>query len=274
MKTTERAVTVQDGVNLHVAVYEADELPSENIQRDVVLLHGWPNSGRVWQGFAESMLLADTSFRLIAPTFRGYGDSDGPDTGYTCEQFADDIAYVILALSLSSFALIGHSMGGKIAQMVAARQPDGLNALALIAPVPLIATPVHEERKAAQRANYGDDIKTRGLITGMAARPLSEEVTAMLVEDGLRCAEAAFVGWIDPMREEDFSALLPQIAVPTLVIHGQKDPLRTEDVLRTEVADPITNSKYAALPGVGHLPHIEDPSALALMVVNFLDNIA
>jgi pimeloyl-ACP methyl ester carboxylesterase len=109
------------------------------------------------------------------------------------------------------------------------------------------------------------------MVAGMAARPLTEERLSLLVEDALRASRQAWDGWIDVMREEDLAARLPDITVPTLVLHGGKDPLRTEAGLRANVADRISGAAFAVLPNVGHLPHVEEPSALALALVNFLD---
>jgi pimeloyl-ACP methyl ester carboxylesterase len=270
MKIDTTHITTSDGVRLTVTIYE----PAEATQppRDIVLLHGWPNSGRVWTAFAERMLRA-APFRLFAPTFRGFGDSDHPDDGYTCTRFTDDVIEMLAELKLSRYALVGHSMGGKIAQLVAARRPEGLAALALFCPVPLIASPVPEEKKATQRTVYGDEAKTHELLAGMAARPLSDEKLLPLVEDGLRAAQTAWNGWIDPMREEDFTDELVRVAVPTVVYHGAKDPLRTEEDMRSRVVDRISGARLRVLPSDGHLPHIEEPSALALLLVNFLDEV-
>jgi pimeloyl-ACP methyl ester carboxylesterase len=265
-------VTTRGGVRLHVTVYEERAASAGQPVRDVLLLHGWPNSGRAWRPLAETMLLSP-SYRLIAADFRGFGESEKAAAGYTCAQFADDVADVAAALRLTRYAVAGHSMGGKVAQLFASRQPVELTGLALIAPVPLVAAPAPEEKKAAQRAAQGDDEKTRQLLAAMAARPLAAETLAVLVEDGLRAAPAAWNGWLDPMREEDFTAEAGKIAVPTLVVGGAKDPLRTEELLRRDVVDRIPGAEYAGVPHVGHLMHLEAPEALASLLVNFLDRL-
>jgi pimeloyl-ACP methyl ester carboxylesterase len=270
MRTTETGIQVADGVRLSVWIYEADTDQSE--RRDLVLLHGWLNSGRIWQEFAEEMLLADPRFRLIAPTFRGYGSSDKPASGYTCAQFATDALFVIGAMNLTDYSLIGHSMGGKIAQVVAMRHPDGLKTLVLLAPAPAGASGTPPERRTAQKALYGNPEATRRMTGEMAAHPIAPEQMDPLMEDALRISEAAFSGWIDAMREEDLSGTLGDITSPTLVILGTKDPLRTEEMTRQTVVDRIPNAALSLLPNVGHLLVIEDPTAVALTVVNFLDH--
>ena len=273
MRETITEVATRDGVRLHVRGYESDAPAGEGQPiRPVLLLHGWPNSGRAWRAFADALLLGP-GHRLIAPDFRGFGDSEKVATGYTSDTFANDVEDVAASLGLSRYALIGHSMGGKIAQVLAARQPVELMGLALVAPAALGAAGAPEERKAAQRAAFGDQERTRELVSTMASHPLPAEMLAVLTEDGLRAAPAAWNGWIDTMREEDFSAGSAKIAVPTLVAGGGKDPLRTEEALRRDVVDPIDLAEYAEVPSVGHLVHIEAPEALAALLVNFLDRL-
>jgi len=278
MREMRTSVTARDGVPLSVTVYEGSGKSAGNSPvRDVLLLHGWPNAARVWRPLAEALLLSP-GCRLIAPDFRGFGDSGRPDSGepdegYRCARFADDVEDVAAELSLARYVLVGHSMGGKIAQLVAARRPEALVGLALVAPVPLVAAPVPEEKKAAQRAAFGDAQKTRALLSAMTAHPLREETLALLVEDGLRASQAAWNGWLDPMREEDFTDEAGKIGVPTLVIGGQKDPLRSEDLLRRDIVDRIAHAEYAGVPHTGHLVHLEEPEALASLLVNFLDRL-
>lgn len=269
MRETMTEAVTRDGVRLHVQTYEPVNT-GERALRPVLLLHGWPNSGRVWRCLADALLLGG-AYRLIAPDFRGFGDSAHPDTGYTCARFADDIEDVVQGLDLTRYAVAGHSMGGKIAQVLAARQPAELTGLALVAPVPLVAAPVPEEKKAAQRKACGDADRTRELLSGMAAQPLDAESLTLMAQDGLRASRAAWNGWIDPMREEDFTPEAGKIVVPALIVGGGKDPLRSEELLRRDVVDRISHAEFASIPNVGHLAHLEAPEALAALLVNFLD---
>ncbi len=269
MTTRETTITTADDVALHVHIFETEEGIEE--KRPLLLLHGWPNSGRIWRDFAAAMLLADTRFLLIAPTFRGYGDSDKPRSGYSVSRFAEDVLFVAGVLDLDRFSLMGHSMGGKIAQKVAARQPGGLGSLILLSPAFAAAAHVPEDRRASQRAIYSDPEKMRDLILGMMATPPAAPTLEYLQDDALHVSREAFDGWIAPMREEDFTGELSYISVPTLVVHGAKDPIRTEEALRNEVVERIPGATLSVLPNVGHLAPIEDPTVLALTVVNFLD---
>jgi pimeloyl-ACP methyl ester carboxylesterase len=108
------------------------------------------------------------------------------------------------------------------------------------------------------------------MITSWVGHPLSAADADQLAEEALTVGRAAWNGWLYPMRDEDFSEQSYKIAVPTLVVGGGKDPQRTEDELRRGVVARIKNAEYVRLPNSGHLPHVEEPAALAVLIVNFL----
>ena len=247
------------------------ETPSAANPRDVLLLHDWPNSGRVYEPLAQKLRLAAPDLRLFAPDLRGYGDSDKPGAGYTCARFVADVQNIADALNLSDYLLVGHSMSGKIAQAFAATRPAGLSRLALLTPGLLAPSPPVDV--SGRVAAWGDRQKTSELVWGFAARPLSQADAEMLADDGLRVGEAAWRGWLETMRGEDLLGAAASIAVPTLVIGGGRDPQRSEEELRAGVVEAIAGAQYARLATCGHLPHLEDPLSLAALLVNFLDGV-
>ncbi len=182
-----------------------------------------------------------------------------------------DVLQIAEAQDLHDYLLVGHSMSGKIAQIVAASRPPRLAALVLLTPGLLAPSPPVDV--SSRVAAYGNREETRRLVTGFAARPLSVADETMLTEDGLRTGRAAWNGWLQTMRNEDFGFLASGIAVPTLVVGGSKDPQRTEEELQSGVVSQIAGSQYARLPLIGHLPQLEDPVSLAALLINFLDGL-
>lgn len=272
MTETIAEVTTGDGVRIAVRRFTGGN--DAGPRRDILLLHGWPNSGRVWRPLADTLLLAaasEVSLHIFAPDLRGFGDSDKPATGYSCERFAQDVLDIADALNLRDYLLIGHSMGGKIAQIVAAKCPPELSALALLTPGLLAASPPVDV--SGRVAAYRDDARTRSMLTGWAAHPLSKEDEDRVTEDGLRTGRKAWSGWLETMRGEDFAPLAAQIAVPTLVIGTGKDTQRSEEELQSGVVSRIPGAAYASIPMVGHLPHLEDPVALGALLINFMDGL-
>ncbi len=270
MREQSQKVKTSDSATLHVTVWEADAGQYREPPRDVLILHGWPNAGDVWRYFAEALILAENC-RLVAPDLRGYGQSDKPDAGYTNVQFADDVVAVADALDLRRYALVGHAMSGKIAQVAAAQKPSELAALILLAPTPLAPPPSPPEAIAKQREMFGDKPAVEAFLNKMTARLLRPERLAVLTNEAAQVGQAAWNAWGDTMRDEPQGELASQITVPTLVIAGGKDALRTPEALQTQVVDKIAGATMEVLPNVGHLAHVEEASALALLVANFLD---
>jgi pimeloyl-ACP methyl ester carboxylesterase len=105
-----------NGVALHIMEVGAGE-PA------VVFLHYWGGSSRTWRKVIERLR---GSPQVIAIDQRGWGGSVVTDGRYDLAAMADDTLAVARVLGLSRYVLIGHSMGGKVAQIVAARRPEGL----------------------------------------------------------------------------------------------------------------------------------------------------
>jgi pimeloyl-ACP methyl ester carboxylesterase len=99
----------------------------------LAFLHYWGGSARTWQGVIRRL---EGQARCVALDQRGWGESVAKDGRYDLGVMADDVEAVVRSLDLRRFVLVGHAMGGKVAQVVAARRPKGLEGLVLVAPAP------------------------------------------------------------------------------------------------------------------------------------------
>ncbi len=99
----------------------------------LLFLHYWGGSARTWN-MVMSSLSAD--FRCIAYDQRGWSGSDAPPQGYSIRDLAVDAREILRSLEIQRYVLVGHSMGGKVAQFLAAQRPIGLEKLVLVAPAP------------------------------------------------------------------------------------------------------------------------------------------
>ena len=95
-----------------------------------VLIHGWACNRRFWK---EQIPALARSHRVLALDLRGHGDSEVPDHGYTLSQLAEDVHTLIGDIGLGPVTVVGHSMGGMVAQEMALSYPDDLSALVLVA---------------------------------------------------------------------------------------------------------------------------------------------
>lgn len=274
MQEEQSFVSASDGARLNVRVYTGETpnvLPNTPV-RDILLLHGWPFSSQVWRRLADRLIIA-APFRVIAPDLRGFGGSDAPESGYTVAQFADDVNAVATAFNLNGATLVGHSMSGKIAQFTAAQKPSWLGKLVLITPTPLSLPPTPADTIAAVRDLYGDQEKVRGFLSQLSPRPLTEPYGDAVLAEAMQVSRAAWNGWNEAMHAESFPDLTQHITAETLVVAGKQDTTRPPASVEEHVANRIKGAKYVIMPSIGHLPHVEEPTALAMLIVNFLDGL-
>lgn len=114
-------------------VFEAGVENYNKTRPTLVFLHYFGGSTRAWTEVVEQ--LAD-DYHCVAPDLRGFGASDASPENFAVKDYADDVADLISTLEIGNSALVGHSMGGKIALALAARNPKGLQSLILLAPSP------------------------------------------------------------------------------------------------------------------------------------------
>lgn len=226
----------------------------------IVFLHYFGGSARTWGPVMERLA---GPFRCLAPDARGWGDSDAPPMGYTVAAMADDVGRLIAALGLTRYTLVGHSMGGKAAQALAALHPAGLERMLLAAPSPLSPEPMTEEARAKMRAGWGREEAARETLKTIAKLPLGREVEEAVIADTLRASRVAWESWADEGSREDLSALAAKIEVPTHVLVGAADLVLPPDVLRREVVEKIAGATLTVVPRAGHLLPLEDAAAVA-----------
>ena len=133
-----------------------------------VFLYYWGGSGRTWDGVIDRI---DGRAHCVAVDQRGWGESIATDGRYDLGAMADDFQGVVAALGLQRYVLIGHSMGGNVAQIVAARRPIALLGLVLVAPAPPAPMPIPEAQRGAMLASYRSREGVQQALTVAAADP-------------------------------------------------------------------------------------------------------
>jgi pimeloyl-ACP methyl ester carboxylesterase len=177
---------------------------------------------------------------------------------------------VIDALGLQRYVLVGHSMGGKVAQLLASRRPGGLEGLVLVAPSP----PQPMRMPAEAREMMANAYATRETVEMtidqvLTARALRPEDRAQVISDSLRGAPPAKLAWPRATSLEDISAQVGAIDVATLVISGERDRVDPPVLLKAELMSRIPQSVMKVLPDTGHLAMLESPAELAHLIGEF-----
>jgi pimeloyl-ACP methyl ester carboxylesterase len=227
-------------------------------------------TGRTWGLVIRE--LADRH-RCVAPDLRGWGGSDKKADDYDLHTQADDVAAIIASLGLSQYILVGQSMGGKIAQILGARRPEGLKGLVLVAPAPPTPIAAPKEQRDAMLESYQTPAGVEFALSILTSRQLSPTLRQQVIDDTLGGAPAAKAAWTQAGMTLDVTEIVGDINVPTTVIVGDADKVETEPLLRRELASRISGTEFIVLPGVGHLSPLEAPGELAAAITTAISKI-
>ncbi len=238
----------------------------------LVCLHGISSNSRSWRHQLSG--LSDT-YRVIAWDARGYGRSDDPAEPFAMSAYAHDLAELLDALSLEKAVIVGLSMGGVMAQEFYRYYPQRVLALILADTNTGGGARPEAERRARLEARL-KAIETQtpaeiaqqrapGMLSPDAPPSVLAEVIEMVSEIhpvGYRYAAMA-------LDAADTRAVLPTIAVPTLVLWGDCDTITPRPELETLCAA-IPGARLEIIPGAGHLSDFEQPESFSLVVRHFL----
>ena len=236
----------------------------------LVFLHYWGGSLRTWNKVVSGL---KNSFRCIAYDIRGWGGSDAASS-YTVSDMATEAASLIRVLGLKKFILVGHSMGGKVAQLLASEHPAGLAGLILVAPAPPTPVIFPEEIRQQQLHAYDNRESVIQTLGFLSARTPSPEILEQIVEDSLGASREAVLAWPTVALLEDISAELSKISVPTLILAGEEDHLDSVEQHRRKVLARIPNARLQVVTGSGHLVPIDEPEQLVQAIAQFVTGLA
>ena len=227
----------------------------------LIFLHYWGGSARTWDPVIACL---PASVRSVALNQRGWGGSVASDGLYDLEALADDVLAVTEALSIRRFVVVGHSMGGKVAQILAGRRPAALEGLVLVAPAPPTPMQVPEEVRAGMLASYQSREGVLQALGVLAGSPLPHALHEQVIGDTLRGEAGAKRAWPGRGMAQDVSAGLEGVTLPVDVLIGGHDQIEREAVLRPALSRLLPQATFAIVPEVGHLLPLEAPEAIAL----------
>ncbi|WP_239451479.1 alpha/beta fold hydrolase [Elioraea rosea] len=258
------------GTRLHVREGGRADAPA------VILLHGFGASLHTWEPWAEALAATHRVIRYDLPGF-GLSPPD-PNGDYSLARDVALLGALMDRLGVAEAALVGHSMGGRVAWHFAARHPARVTALVLVAP----------DGFASPGKSYGEAPKVGpllGLMRHFLPRALLRPNLAAAYADPSRLDEATVTRYHDLMRApgardamlarlsqavlEDPAGLLPRITAPVLLLWGEQDRM----IPATHAADYVRflpEAQVVRLPGLGHVPHEEDPARSLPPVATFL----
>jgi 3-oxoadipate enol-lactonase len=248
--------------------------------RPLLLVHGFCGCRQDFAPVIPALVAA--GWHAVAADNRGHGDSDQPpDEGaYGLDRFTADAAALVDALGWERFALVGHSLGGAIAQQVALTAPERIAALVLMNTTPgaLDIDPALLAASAAVVRGEGLDrlvelMKERADPLGS---PAHERAAAQIPGYGergerntRRCSPAMYARMMEELGSmPDRSVALAGWRAPTLVIVGEEDRLMLAPSRR--LADVIPGARLAVIADAGHNPLWENTEESAAALLGFL----
>ncbi len=248
----------------------------------LLLLHGTGAATHSWRALAP--LLAD-NFTIVAPDLPGHGFTGGrPAGGYSMRAMARAVGDLLHALDLAPDIIVGHSAGAALGlrmaldQRASPRAIIGLNAALL--PLPGLAAKLFPALARVLFANPFAPHVFAGVAraSGETARFLARSTGSHIDAEGVNLYERLFrtsghcAGALAMMADWNLAALepdLPELTVPLLLIHGEKDAAIPLSNART-AARMVPVSKFTTIAGLGHLAHEESPEECAAIIRRFV----
>jgi pimeloyl-ACP methyl ester carboxylesterase len=249
--------------------------------RPVILLHGFPDSGRLWRHQVPA--LAEAGFQVIVPDLRGYGHSDKPADveAYSLLLLAADVGAVLADLGVARAHVVGHDWGAALAWAIAALAPDSVDHLVAMSvghPATFRRTMRQREKSWYMLLFQFPGIAERWLsddgwanFRAWAGHPDTDQVIADLEANGSLTPALNYYranvppeSWVGPALQ------LPPVQAPTMGIWSTGDGALTE-VQMTDSAQSVAGPwRYERLDGPGHWMQLEAPGEVNALLLDFL----
>jgi len=245
----------------------------------LLLLHGFTGSSATW----TSHTAAFNGFMSISVDLLGHGDSDAPLAAerYRIERCVEDLTSVLDQLEVEQTAVLGYSMGGRVALQFALAAPDRLWALVLESASPGIDDAAEREARGRSDNALADDIEQKGIeafVDRWQAIPLfaTQSRLPAAAREELRSQRLnnSTVGLANSLRgagagqETPVLSRLGELSMPTLLIAGALDQKYV--ALTNKMSDTFPCARTQIGPDAGHAIHLEQPEAFDRLVAEFL----
>jgi len=235
----------------------------------VIVSHGWIADHSL---FAPMDGLIDPDrFTYVQLDCPGYGSRMEEAGPYSIAGMAADVVATADALGWLRFHVIGHSMGGMVAQRLMIDLPERIASVVLLAPVPASGAKISDARRELLLRAIHEPAARRVLIDANTGHtrpgPWLDQVLALSLRS---TRPVALEGYMDAWTGTDFSGEVRANNVPMLLILGTLDPGAPRARMEETILRWYPQTKVAEMPGIGHYPMQEDPAALdALLTQHF-----
>jgi pimeloyl-ACP methyl ester carboxylesterase len=249
--------------------------------RPVVLLHGFPDSGRLWRHQVPA--LAGAGFQVVVPDLRGYGRSGKPAAieAYSLRVLAGDVTAILADLKITQAHVVGHDWGAALAWALASQAPgsvDHVVAMSVGHPVTFLRTPEQRQKSWYMLLFQFPGIAERWLtddnwanFRNWARHPDAEQVIAELEADG---SLTPGLNWYRANVPPEFwvrpPTRLPPVSAPVMGIWSTEDMALTEAQMTDSATNMAGRWRYERLNGPGHWMQLDAPDKVNELLLDFL----
>jgi esterase len=265
---------VHDGVRLHYRDWGDPAAPP------VLLLHGNYQHARSWDPVARGLA---TRYRVLAPDWRGHGESDWAPA-YTQELAYADLEAFIASLGLVRFPVAGNSLGGRMAAVYTARHPEQVECLVMLQGFVTASGRPEVGEQIDRLLNLPEQFADLDEAVGAfrAVAPYAaDDVLRQFVTDSLkRDADGSWISRIDALfrsrstmssmapSTDDVRALLPRVTCPVLLTAGEQSFM---DESMRQMALLLHDARIATIPRAEHIALVDNPAGVLDVIQRFLD---
>jgi 3-oxoadipate enol-lactonase len=252
-----------NGIVQHLSVTGPENQPW------IVFANSLGTDFRIWDGVLDAL---DDRYRVLRYDMRGHGLTEAPPGPYAMTDLRDDLLCLFNQLEIERATIVGLSVGGMVAQSLAAAAPDRVDRLVLMDTAHRIGPPALWEDRIAAVSDGGmeaiadavlerwfsSDYKTVNPQARAGARAMLSRVPAV-----------GYAGICAAIRDADLTEAAARIDVPTLCLCGDQDKATPPDLVLA-LADLLPRAEFRLIEGAGHLPCLEKPDAVATEITAFL----
>lgn len=234
--------------------------------KPVVLIHGWPLSGRSWE--KQVTALAEAGYRVVTYDRRGFGKSSQSWEGYDYDTFAADLKVLMDTLDLKHTTLVGFSMGGgEVVRYLSTYRDERVEKAVLAAAVPPYLYKSNDNPDGGlddemieqfqngvrnDRIAFLEDFTKDFYGTGILHKPVSEPFRLYNREIASFASPKGTLDCINAFSRTDFRQDLKSVTIPLLIIHGDSDSIVPFEVSGKRVHKLLPHSKLALIEGGPH----------------------
>ncbi len=234
--------------------------------RTLLLIHGNVASSIWWE---RVIALLPAGVKVYAPDLRNCGDSGHTETNWSIHDLADDIFQFAQAVGMGRATVVGHSLGGAVAQQLTIEHPELVERLLLLNPAEPAGLQVPEATYAQIEAIKNTPAVVKMALGAMAPTAPKDDFLAKILEES---AAKSTSGWAQNGRalaSMDLVSEVVGIKVPVLIIRGAQDALITAEMME-RAQQQIPGAVLETWAEVGHSACVEDPERFTRRLVEFM----